>query len=361
MSTPKSSNIISRFAYHLFIDGLSGMALGLFSTLIVGTILAQIGILIGGDIGKTIISISNVAKGLTGAGIGVGVAYKFRESPLVTISAAVAGIVGAFAGTILVGAAFAKGALILKGPGEPLGAFLAAFVGIEAGHLISGRTKLDILFTPIVTIMVGGVIGLWVGPPISDFMTAIGGLINWSTEQQPFIMGILVSVIMGMCLTLPISSAALGIILGLKGIAGGAAVIGCCCQMMGFAVMGYRDNKIGGFFAVGVGTSMLQMSNIVRKPLIWLPPILASAVLGPVSSKILGMVCNPVGSGMGTSGFVGQIVAFQSMTAAGVSLAVTCTEILIMHLIAPASLTFIFYEMMCRKGWISPGDLKLDI
>ena len=361
MSSTKSSNIISKFAYHVFIDGLSGMALGLFSTLIVGTILAQIGTLIGGDAGKTIISIANVAKGLTGAGIGVGVAYKFKESPLVTISAAVAGLVGAFAGTILTGAAFAKGALILKGPGEPLGAFLAAFVGIEVGHLISGRTKLDILLTPIVTIMVGGVIGLWVGPPISSFMTAVGELINWSTEQQPFIMGILVSVIMGMCLTLPISSAALGIILGLKGIAGGAAVIGCCCQMVGFAVMSYRDNRIGGFFAVGVGTSMLQMSNIVRKPVIWLPPILASAILGPVSSKFLGMVCGPVGSGMGTSGLVGQIVAFQSMTAAGVSVAVTYTEILIMHVIAPAALTFIFYEMMFRKGWIASGDLKLDI
>ncbi len=361
MSTSKSKSGISRFAYHVFIDGLSGMALGLFSTLIVGTILAQIGTLLGGHVGNVIVSISNVAKGLTGAGIAVGVAYKFKESPLVTISSAVAGLAGAFASSILSGAAFAGGALVLKGPGEPLGAFIAAFVGIELGHLVSGRTKLDILVTPIVTIFAGALVGLWVGPPISRFMTAVGALINWATVQQPVIMGILVSVIMGMCLTLPISSAAIGIILGLSGIAGGAAVVGCSAQMVGFAVMSYRDNGIGGLFAQGIGTSMLQMPNIVRKPIVWLPPILASAVLGPISSKVLGMVCGPVGSGMGTSGLVGQIVTYQTMAAAGVNSGIILAEIILMHVAAPAVLTLLFASFMGRKGWINPGDLKLDI
>ena len=361
MSGAKSDNVISRFLYHVFIDGLSGMALGLFSTLIVGTILAQVGTLLGGPVGKAIISITNVAKALTGAGIAVGVAYKFKESPLVTISAAAAGLAGAFASSILSGAAFAGGALVLKGPGEPLGAFIAAFVGIELGHLVSGRTKLDILITPVVTIVTGALVGLWVGPPISRFMTAVGSLINWATVQQPVIMGILVSAIMGMCLTLPISSAALGIILGLSGIAGGAAVVGCSAQMVGFAVMSFKDNGISGLFAQGIGTSMLQMPNIVRKPVVWLPPILASAVLGPVSSKVLGMLCGPVGSGMGTSGLVGQIVTYQTMAAAGVGSGIILAEILLIHVAAPAVLTLLFASFMRRKGWIQDGDLKLDI
>ena len=352
---------MKKILHHIFIDGLSGMALGLFSTLIVGTIVAQIGTLVGGDIGNILTSVANVAKGLTGAGIGVGVAYKFKAAPLVTVSAGAAGMVGAFAGSILSGAAFAGGALVLKGPGEPLGAFIAAYVGIEIGRLISGKTKLDILLTPIITIFTGAVVGLFVGPPISNVLTALGDLINWGTELQPVLMGILVSVIMGMCLTLPISSAALGIILGLSGIAGGAAVIGCSAQMVGFAVMSYRENKLGGLFAQGIGTSMLQMPNIVRKPIVWLPPIITSAVLGPVSAKMLGMTCGPVGSGMGTSGLVGQIVTYQTMVGSGVSAAVTLIQILVMHFIAPAVITLLISEFMRKKGWIKPGDLKLDI
>lgn len=166
------------------------------------------------------------------------------------------------------------------GRGEPLGAFIAAYVGIELGHLVAGRTKIDLLVTPAVTILTGGTVGIIVGPPISRFMTWLGGIINWGTEQQPIVMGIVVSVVMGMVLTLPISSAALGIILGLNGVAAGAATIGCCCQMVGFAVTSYRDNGFGGLLSQGLGTSMLQVPNIVRRPLIWIPPIISSAILG---------------------------------------------------------------------------------
>ena len=256
---------------HIFIDGLSGMALGLFSTLIVGTIIQQIGNLIGGNIGDMLFIMGKMAAAMTGAGIGVGVAHRYQESPLVVLSAATAGMTGGFASKILAGSLLVDGSVVLAGPGEPLGAFVAAFAGIELGHLVSGKTKVDILVTPIVTIVTGCAVGLIVGPPISKFMTGLGAIINWGTEQQPFIMGIVVSVLMGMILTLPISSAALGIILNLSGLAAGAATIGCCCNMVGFAVASYRENKVAGLLAQGVGTSMLQVPNIVRKPIIWIP------------------------------------------------------------------------------------------
>ena len=278
---PKTSLIwINGALHHIFIEGMSGMAMGLFATLIVGTILSQIGLLIGGKLNEYISLIASVAKGMTGAGIGVGVAYKFKESTLVTLSAAAAGMVGAFASSIIAGTIIKGGALTLAGPGEPLGSFIAAFVGIELGHLVSGKTKIDILVTPIVTILTGSTVGLLVGPSISRFMTALGAMINWGVEQQPILMGIIVSVLMGMILTLPISSAALGIILNLSGTAAGASVVGCCANMVGFAVASYRENKLGGLFAQGLGTSMLQVPNIMRKPAIWMPAIVASAIMG---------------------------------------------------------------------------------
>lgn len=352
---------VKKYFNHIFIDGLSGMALGLFATLIVGTIIQQVGNMIGGTTGSYIILIASVAKVLTGAGIGVGVAYKFKEAPLVTISAAVAGMVGAFASKILAGTVLVDGAMVFAGPGEPLGAFIAAFIGIELGHHVSGKTKVDILVTPIVTIGAGSVVGLIVGPPISSFMTALGELINWGTIQQPVLMGIVVSVIMGMILTLPISSAALGIILNLSGIAAGAATIGCCTQMVGFAVASYRENKVGGLVAQGIGTSMLQVPNIVKKPIIWLPPIITSAILGPIGSAVLGMTNNATGSGMGTAGLVGQIMTYQTMVGGGLNSGLVLTQILIMHFIAPAVLTLLISEFMRKKEWIHTGDMALDL
>ena len=345
---------------HIFIDGLSGMALGLFSTLIVGTIIQQIGNLIGGNIGDMLFIMGKMAAAMTGAGIGVGVAHRYQESPLVVLSAATAGMTGGFARKILAGSLLVDGSVVLAGPGEPLGAFVAAFAGIELGHLVSGKTKVDILVTPIVTIVTGCAVGLIVGPPISKFMTGLGAIINWGTEQQPFIMGIVVSVLMGMILTLPISSAALGIILNLSGLAAGAATIGCCCNMVGFAVASYRENKVAGLLAQGIGTSMLQVPNIVRKPIIWIPAIVSSAVLGPVSTMLVKMTSNATGSGMGTAGFVGQIMTYQTM-APEIGGTMTMIIIVVFQIVLPAVITLAVSEFMRKKGWIKDGDMKLEL
>ncbi len=344
----------------IFIDGLSGMALGLFSTLIIGTIIQQAAAIIGGGVGDTLLIISKVASAMTGAGIGCGVAYKFKEPPLVVISAATTGMVGAFAGKITAGTVFVDGVIHFAGPGEPLGAFIAAYVGIELGHLVSGKTKVDILVTPIVSIVCGSAAGLTVGPPISAFMNWLGSIINWGTEQQPILMGIVVSVLMGMILTLPISSAALGIVLNLSGIAAGAATVGCCANMIGFAVASYRENKVGGLLAQGLGTSMLQVPNIVKKPIIWLPAIISSALLGPVSTKILGMTSNATGSGMGTAGLVGPLMTYQVMSET-VSPVIVLIEMALMYFILPAVISLAVSEFMRKKGWIEFGDMKLDV
>lgn len=344
----------------IFIDGLSGMAQGLFATLIIGTIIQQIGTLIGGSIGDMIFVIGKVAASLTGAGIGIGVAYKFGCSQLVVVSSATAGMVGAFASKLLAGTVLVEGTMVYAGPGEPLGAFLAAYIGIELGQLVTGKTKIDILVTPLVTIGAGSLVGLILGPPITGFMTWLGSLINWGTEQQPFIMGIVVSVLMGMILTQPISSAALGIILNLSGLAAGAATVGCCCNMVGFAVASYRENKVGGLLAQGIGTSMLQVPNIVRKPVIWLPAILSSAILGPVGTMLLHMTSNATGSGMGTAGLVGQIMTWQTMVATEAPM-VVLIKILVIQIVLPAIVTLAISEFMRKKEWIKYGDMKLDL
>ncbi len=344
----------------IFIEGLSAMAQGLFATLIIGTIIQQIGTLIGGTVGDMIFVTGKVAASLTGAGIGAAVAYRFQESPLVVVSAGTAGMVGAFASKLLAGALLVDGAMVYAGPGEPLGAFIAAYVGIYFGHLVSGKTKVDILITPIVCIGTGSVVGLILGPPISGFMAWLGALINWGTEQQPFLMGIVVSVLMGMILTLPISSAALGIILNLSGLASGAATVGCCCNMVGFAVASYRENKIGGLLAQGIGTSMLQVPNIVKKPIIWLPAILSSAILGPVGTLALHMTSNATGSGMGTAGLVGQIMTWQTMVQSE-SPSVVLIKILVIQIILPAAVTLGISEFMRKKGWIKYGDMQLEL
>lgn len=345
---------MKKYLNRLFIDGLSGMAYGLFSTLIIGTIICQIAALVGGNIvGDYLNAMGSVAKTLTGAGIGVGVACKLKSSPLTTVSAAVTGMIGAF--PKLGNEAFAVGS-----PGEPLGAFIAAYVAIEIGALISGKTGVDIIVTPLSCILTGAAAGYFVGPYISAAMTWLGSLVNINVEKSPIIGGIVVSVVMGILLTLPISSAAIGVSMGLTGLAAGAATIGCCCNMVGFAVISYRENKMGGLIAQGIGTSMLQMPNILRNPLIWLPSIISSAILGPISSAVLKMVSNPVGSGMGSAGLVGQFMSYDSMTAAGTSPVVTLIEIAVMQFILPAALSLGIAEAMRKLKIIKPNDLKLE-
>ncbi len=346
---------------HIFIDGLSGMALGLFATLIVGTILSQIGTLfVGGKFGNALFMMGKVASLLTGAGIGVGVAYKFKGSPLVVISAATNGMIGAYAAKILAGTLFVEGAFAITPPGEPLGAFVAAYVGYLAGKLVSGKTKVDILVTPVVSIVVGSTLGLLVGPPISSLMSELGSWVNWGVEQQPFLMGIIVSVLMGIFLTLPISSAAIGIVLGLDGLAAGAATVGCCANMIGFAVASYRENKLGGLLSQGLGTSMLQMPNIIRRPLIWLPAIITSAILGPISTMLFKMTSNPTGSGMGTAGLVGPIMSFQTMSATMPSSQALVYNIT-MYFVLPAICSLVISEFMRKRKLIAYGDMKLDV
>ncbi len=351
---------IKKLLDKIFIDGLSAMAQGLFATLIIGTIIQQIGSFMGGTMGDMIFVIGKIAASLTGAGIGAAVAYRFKESPLVVVSAAVAGMVGAFASKLIAGALLADGAMVYAGPGEPMGAFLAAYVGIFFGHLVSGKTKVDIIVTPLITIGTGSAIGILVGPSISNFMLWLGEIINWGTEQQPLLMGIIVSVLMGMILTLPISSAALGIILNLSGLAAGAATVGCCCNMVGFAVASYRENKVGGLLAQGIGTSMLQVPNIVRKPIIWLPVIISSAILGPVGTMVFKMTSNATGSGMGSAGFVGQIMTWQTMIQTE-DPTMVLVKILLIQFVLPAILTLSVSEYMRKKGWIKFGDMKLDL
>lgn len=337
------------------------MALGLFSTLIVGTIIQQIGLLVGGHVGDCIIYIGKMAASVTGAGIGVGVAYKFKESPLVTLSAATCGMVGAFAAKILAGTVIAGSTVTLVGPGEPLGAFIAAYVGIEIGRIFSGKTQIDIILTPLIAVTSGSAAGLLVGPPISKFMDRVGDLINWGVEQQPILLGVVVAVLMGMALTMPISSAAIGVVLKLSGVAAGAATVGCCANMIGFAVASFRENKFGGLLAQGLGTSMLQVPNIIKNPLIWLPSIITSAILGPIAtSSLVHMTNNAQGSGMGTAGLVGQLMTYRVMSPEKGTV-VTIVLIVMMHFILPGILTFVISEFMRKKKWIKDGDMKLEI
>ena len=351
---------IKKIFNHIFIDGLTGMAWGLFSTLIIGLIIEQIGKLIGDClVGNTLIMFGKICSILTGAGIGVGVAIKYKSSNFVTLSAAGAGLIGAYASKIITGSIFVNGSIVLSGPGEPLGAFLASFVGVTFGNLVSGKTKVDIIVVPLVTIILGGAVGLLVGPSISSMMSALGNLINWSVEKQPFVMGILVSIIMGMILTLPISSAALAIILNLSGLAAGAATVGCSANMIGFAVASYKENKVSGLLSQGLGTSMLQVPNIMKKPIIWLPAIVASAILGPLSTMVFKMTNNSSGAGMGTSGLVGQFMTWQTMS--GVENHLTLLiKILLLHFILPGLIAYVVSFIMRKKGIIKEGDMKLE-
>jgi uncharacterized membrane protein len=319
---------------------LNAMALGLFGSLIVGLILEQTGKLFNFD---QLVTFGQYAKLLMGPAIGVAVAGAVKAPPLGVFSAAVAGAIGA--GTFAM--------LPVAKVGEAVGALLAALAGAEASKLIGGKTKVDIILVPVTTIVVGGLVGVYVSPGVSAFMKATGNLVNEATKLHPLPMGAFVSVLMGMILTAPISSAAVAISLGLNGLAGGAATVGCCAQMIGFAVMSYKENGFGGFLAQGIGTSMLQVPNIIQNPLIWIPPILTSAILGPLSTLVFKMTNIPEGSGMGTSGFVGQIGTLKDMGSSA------WPGIILLHFLLPAILTYIFGEFMRKKGWIRPGDLTL--
>ena len=350
--------IVNRY----LIDGLSGMALGLFATLLIGTIIKQIGSFMPNLwLGQFLIQLGQIATVLTGVGIAVGVAHNLGASKLVLYSSVLNGIIGAYATKVLAGTLITEGGILLSGPGDPVGAFVAAVIGVEVGRLVSGKTKLDILLTPATTILAGSFIALAVGPTLASFTTMLGNFIASATELQPFFMGIVISVAMGIFLTLPISSAAIGVILGLSGIAAGAATAGCCAQMVGFAVMSYRENKVNGLIAQGVGTSMLQMPNIIKNPKIWLPPILASAITGPLATVVFHLENVPAGSGMGTSGLVGPLLMWQTMIEQGANGSILLVQILLICFVLPGVLTWGFAMILRSQNWIKEGDLTLNL
>ncbi|MCR2044357.1 PTS transporter subunit IIC [Anaerosalibacter massiliensis] len=324
---------------------LNGMALGLFSSLIIGLIIKQLGTLFKIN---SIIEFGQIAQYMMGPAIGAGVAYSINASPLGIFASIITGAIGA--GTIHI-----DGGETLIAVGEPVGAFIAALLGAEFSKLVQGRTKVDIVIVPLGTIIVGGFVGNYISPIVSAFMIFVGNIINMATELQPIPMGILVSVLMGIALTLPISSAALAISLGLSGLAAGASTVGCAAQMIGFAISSYRENGFGGLIAQGIGTSMLQIPNIIKNPRIWIPPIIASAILGPISTTLLKMEGNMIGAGMGTSGLVGQFATIDTM-GAGVGVFI---KILLLHFILPGIISFVISEWMRKKGYIKKGDMKI--
>ncbi|MEG2002142.1 MAG: PTS sugar transporter subunit IIC [Clostridia bacterium] len=352
---------IKKLAKRWFIDAFSGMALGLFATLLIGLIIKQIGLLIGDNVvGNYFVSTGVIASALMGAGIGAGIARSLKADKLTLFATMVAGFMGAQANAIISGT-FVSGSFLLKvGCGEPIGAYVAALIACELGLLVTGKTKIDIVVVPLTVILTSLVVVVFICPFVIKLINLLSEGILMATSLQPFLMGVIISVVVGLLLTLPTSSAAICISLKLGGIAGGAAVIGCCCHMIGFAVMSYRENKVAGLVAQGIGTSMLQIPNVFKKPILLLPPVIASAVLGPVATCLFQLQCDFMGSGMGTSGLVGVI----STITASASLMPTWELILAISLlmfILPAAICLLISEFMRKKGIIKFGDLKLEL
>lgn len=336
-----------------FVDAMSGMAQGLFASLLVGTILSTISKYVGMIDGAFferfahfLSKAGTMSSAISGAAIGVGIAAALNAPMLVMACAAA---VGYFANAYP-GQPYAAG---------PLGVFIAVIIAVELGKAISKETKVDILVTPIVTLGAGYLVAYLTCPAIAVAMNWLGEFINLATTLHPFAMGIVISVVVGIILTLPISSAAICASIGIAGIAGGAALAGCCAQMVGFAVASFRENKWGGIVSQGLGTSMLQMPNIVRHPLIWVPATLAAAITGPLATVVFKLECSKVSAGMGTCGLVGPIGCFSDMSASGTLDAKAWIGMAVVCIIAPAVLSLVFSEIMRKMGLIKPDDMKL--
>lgn len=333
-----------------FVDAMSAMAQGLFASLLIGTIIGTLGTQLNVPV---LTEIGNFAKSMAGPAMAVAIGYALKAPPLTLFSLAAVG----------------SAANQLGGEGGPLAVLLIAIVAAELGKLVSKKTKVDILVTPSVTILSGAALSYLCAPAIGTAAASVGNLIMWATELQPFFMGIFVSVIVGVALTLPISSAAICAALGLTGLAGGAAVAGCCAQMVGFAVISFRENKWGGLAAQGLGTSMLQVPNIVKNPRIWIAPTLTSAITGPIATCLFKLEMNgaPISSGMGTCGLVGQIGVYSgwvSDVAAGTKAAVTPMDwigLVLISFVLPAVLSWVINLGLRKLHWIKDGDMKLDV
>ena len=338
----KNDSILGRIFKRYFVDAMGAMALGLFSSLIIGLIISQLSQIGPLAFLQPMTEVLGAKSPVVGAAIGVAIAYGLKADPLVIFSAASCGAIGYAAG---------------DGSGGPVGAFIAALVGAELGQLVSKKTPADIIVTPMTAIVAGGLAGGFVGPYVQNMMHWLGDLINEATMLRPLPMGMIVGVAVGMALTLPISSAALCIMMDLSGLAAGAAVAGCCAQMVGFAVISFRENGVGGLLSQGLGTSMLQVPNIMRHPQIWIAPTAASGLCGAVSAALLGMTNNAAGAGMGTSGLVGQFGAVAAMGAS----AKTFLLIGLAHFLLPAAAALAVHLLLRRIGWIKDGYMKLEV
>lgn len=331
--------MVKRLFDKYIVKALSHMALGLFCSLIMGLIVGQIAKIPGLEFLTFVAEALSASSPLVGACIGLAIAMGLGVAQLVAISSAVVGALG-------------------YQFGGPVGAYLAVIVGAELGELISKRTAVDIILTPMLTIVAGALFARYCCSPINDFMLYLGQLINHATQLSPFVMGVVVSVVVGCALTLPISSVALCVMLNIDGLAAGAATVGCCAQMVGFAVISYSDNGVGGLISQGLGTSMLQIGNIARKPIIWLAPTLTSAILGPVSTLWLGMTNNALGAGMGTAGLVGPLATYATMSGQMPN-EVLAAEIVVLYFVAPAIISLLIDRFMRYMGWVKRGDMKL--
>ena len=341
------------------IDALGAMAQGLFCSLLIGTIINTVGTQFKipflmtpvATVAGVEYTVGGLATAMSGPAMAVAIGYALKCPPLVLFS------------MITVG--FAANAL--GGAGGPLAVLFVAILAAEFGKLVSKETKVDILVTPLVTISVGVFFSWLIAPPLGRAAMAVGNLIMWATELQPFLMGILVSVVVGMALTLPISSAAICAALVLTGLAGGAAVAGCCAQMVGFAVISFKENKWGGLISQGIGTSMLQMGNIIKNPRVWIAPTLTSAITGPIATCVFRLQMNgaPVSSGMGTCGLVGQIGVYTGWVndiASGAKTAITGFDwlgLVMISFVLPAILSLVIHAGVVKLGWVKEGDLKL--
>lgn len=332
-----------------FVDAMGAMALGLFATLLIGTIFGTIADYIPEGTVRTFFdNLELYSKGATGIVLGIAIANALKAPPLVMFCAGVVGMCGNALPYLYEGKSITAG---------PAGAFLCVLVAVEVGKLVSKTTKVDIIVTPFVTVSVGVLIAMLICPAVAFCMYWLGYFVNYAATMLPFIMGIVISVVVGMILTLPISSAAICAMIGISGIAGGAAVAGCCAQMVGFAVISFRENGWGGVLAQGLGTSMLQMGNITKKPQIWIPATLASAITGPISTCIFKLECTGVSAGMGTCGLVGPIGVFADMGFTVNSV----LGVILVCIVLPAVLSLVFSEIMRRLGWIQMGDMKLEL
>ena len=331
------------FLNNTLVKILNGMALGLMASLVTGVILKQIGTYLHI---QELIMFGQVAQYMMGPAIGAGVALSLEAPPLGVFASVVCGMLGA--GTIKYG-----GSSYILASGEPVGSLAASVAGALASKAVFGKTKCDIIVVPGITIIAGGVISIFASPYISRFMMLIGNIINKSTNLNPLPMGILVALIMGIIITSPISSAAVAISLGLSGLSAGAATIGCACHMVGFAVAGYKDNGFNGLISHGLGTSKLQMANSIKNPLILVPPMAASVILGGVGAAIFKMENNKIGAGMGTSGLVGQFTTFEVMGEKSL------IPMLLLHFIFPAVIALLVSGIMRKTGLIKQGDMKI--